>query len=489
VRRTGRLLLRVLLIAAIAGAIAAIVLKLRRRGAPEWDASAPPEPAPASRLLHHTARDHGREGAGSAAHPRPRRPIGEAPRPPPPSAARLPSPSRSAGAARLVQREEAAGRVERRRAAASKLAPEARRPPSNRGEPVRPRKLPLNPSPPSNEPEAPPAEAAPSLPPNPEPSGRRSCASPSPPSNPNPPRGSCARPSPPSNPNSEAAPGRGCARTVAATGEPEVAPAAEAAPSRRRRRTRTRGRVAQPTPKLRPEPAAAVEREPGRPRRRSCARGRSVPTGSATSNPAPQSAVPEEGGRWRAAQPRERAARRPASRSPSSVAVIGGAPPATEPSPRQPARPRRRPLPRLRGSARGCRAAPVTPFTGRDAGRTSTRGTSTSTSGSTPSRLSATPRALEVDANLTAGYYNRANARTRAGEYDAPSTTDRALRLTNDADALNNRGMLSPLRGAYELASRTSRWRAGHRLTTRPSWRQSRARAPARGDPRRHSSI
>ncbi len=45
-RRTGRLLLRVLLIAAIAGAIAAIVLKLRRRGAPEWDASAPWETDP-----------------------------------------------------------------------------------------------------------------------------------------------------------------------------------------------------------------------------------------------------------------------------------------------------------------------------------------------------------------------------------------------------------------------------------------------------------
>jgi tetratricopeptide (TPR) repeat protein len=63
-------------------------------------------------------------------------------------------------------------------------------------------------------------------------------------------------------------------------------------------------------------------------------------------------------------------------------------------------------------------------------------------------------RALELDANLTAGYYNRANARTRSGEYDqALADYDQALRLQpNDTDALNNRGMLHLYRANYDAA-------------------------------------
>ncbi|MGD9932587.1 MAG: tetratricopeptide repeat protein [Dehalococcoidia bacterium] len=65
-------------------------------------------------------------------------------------------------------------------------------------------------------------------------------------------------------------------------------------------------------------------------------------------------------------------------------------------------------------------------------------------------------RALELDPNLTAGYYNRANARTRAGEYDlALDDYNSALELEpNDADALNNRGMLHLYRAGYGSALR-----------------------------------
>lgn len=65
-------------------------------------------------------------------------------------------------------------------------------------------------------------------------------------------------------------------------------------------------------------------------------------------------------------------------------------------------------------------------------------------------------RALELDPNLTAGYYNRANARTRAGEYDlALDDYNSALELEpNDADALNNRGMLHLYRAGYGAALR-----------------------------------
>lgn len=60
-------------------------------------------------------------------------------------------------------------------------------------------------------------------------------------------------------------------------------------------------------------------------------------------------------------------------------------------------------------------------------------------------------KALELDPELTAAYYNRANARTRAGEYDgALSDYDRALALQpHDADALNNRGMLHLYHASY----------------------------------------
>ncbi|MCA9829459.1 MAG: tetratricopeptide repeat protein [Dehalococcoidia bacterium] len=64
--------------------------------------------------------------------------------------------------------------------------------------------------------------------------------------------------------------------------------------------------------------------------------------------------------------------------------------------------------------------------------------------------------AVELDPNLTAGYYNRANARTRAGEYDlALDDYNSALELEpNDADALNNRGMLHLYRAGYGSALR-----------------------------------
>ena len=89
-RRTGRLLLRVLLIAAIAGAIAAIVLKLRRRGAPEWDASAPWEPAPADPPSSTTTAPETTAVEAPDAPPEPAPPptdSAEAHEPPPPSAA------------------------------------------------------------------------------------------------------------------------------------------------------------------------------------------------------------------------------------------------------------------------------------------------------------------------------------------------------------------------------------------------------------------
>jgi len=54
---------------------------------------------------------------------------------------------------------------------------------------------------------------------------------------------------------------------------------------------------------------------------------------------------------------------------------------------------------------------------------------------------------------MVAAWYNRANARTRAGDYSALGDYDRALELApGDADALNNRGMLHLYRATYELA-------------------------------------
>ena len=65
-------------------------------------------------------------------------------------------------------------------------------------------------------------------------------------------------------------------------------------------------------------------------------------------------------------------------------------------------------------------------------------------------------QALQLDANLTAAYYNRANARTRSGDFDgALGDYNRALELQpNDADALNNRGMLHLYRANYSAALR-----------------------------------
>ncbi len=65
-------------------------------------------------------------------------------------------------------------------------------------------------------------------------------------------------------------------------------------------------------------------------------------------------------------------------------------------------------------------------------------------------------QAVELDSNLTAAFYNRANARTRSGDFDgALADYDRALELQpNDADALNNRGMLHLYRANYTAALR-----------------------------------
>ena len=112
-RRTGRLLLRVLLIAAIAGAIAAIVLKLRRRGAPEWDASAPWEPAPAEPPTATTTEPETTAVEAPEAPPEPAPPaVDDAP--PPTSAAHAfaaPVTERAAPSA-WFEREEAAAEVD-----------------------------------------------------------------------------------------------------------------------------------------------------------------------------------------------------------------------------------------------------------------------------------------------------------------------------------------------------------------------------------------
>ena len=65
-------------------------------------------------------------------------------------------------------------------------------------------------------------------------------------------------------------------------------------------------------------------------------------------------------------------------------------------------------------------------------------------------------QAIELDRELTAAFYNRANARTRSGDFEgALSDYDRALELQpNDADALNNRGMLHLYRANYAAALR-----------------------------------
>ncbi len=63
-------------------------------------------------------------------------------------------------------------------------------------------------------------------------------------------------------------------------------------------------------------------------------------------------------------------------------------------------------------------------------------------------------QAVGLDPDLTAAFYNRANARTRSGDFDgALADYDRALELQpNDADALNNRGMLHLYRANYTAA-------------------------------------
>jgi tetratricopeptide (TPR) repeat protein len=63
-------------------------------------------------------------------------------------------------------------------------------------------------------------------------------------------------------------------------------------------------------------------------------------------------------------------------------------------------------------------------------------------------------QAIELDGDLTAAFYNRANARTRSGDLEnALLDYDRALELQpNDADALNNRGMLHLYRANYAAA-------------------------------------
>ncbi len=65
-------------------------------------------------------------------------------------------------------------------------------------------------------------------------------------------------------------------------------------------------------------------------------------------------------------------------------------------------------------------------------------------------------QAIEMDRDLTAAFYNRANARTRSGDLDnALLDYDRALELQpDDADALNNRGMLHLYRANYAAALR-----------------------------------
>ncbi|HET7738522.1 MAG TPA: tetratricopeptide repeat protein, partial [Tepidiformaceae bacterium] len=64
--------------------------------------------------------------------------------------------------------------------------------------------------------------------------------------------------------------------------------------------------------------------------------------------------------------------------------------------------------------------------------------------------------AIDLQPDLIAAYYNRANARTRLGHYgQALADYDRALELEpNDADALNNRGMLHLYRADYASAIR-----------------------------------
>jgi len=63
-------------------------------------------------------------------------------------------------------------------------------------------------------------------------------------------------------------------------------------------------------------------------------------------------------------------------------------------------------------------------------------------------------RAIDIQPDLVAAYYNRANARTRLGHYgQALSDYDTALELdATDADALNNRGMLHLYRADYPAA-------------------------------------
>ena len=94
-------------------------------------------------------------------------------------------------------------------------------------------------------------------------------------------------------------------------------------------------------------------------------------------------------------------------------------------------------------------------------------------------------QALELDSGLTAGYYNRANARTRAGEYDAAlGDYNRALEIshrtmrTRSTTAACSTSTGRTTRRRWTTSSARSRWIRGHNGDG-----ESRVRASARRQP------